>query len=76
MSLTFDSVDDLEQALRRAAAAHGIHEEETGEEEAEWPVWYAQYMERERNEQGQQGEVFVSDYDATVLDPDSPSEAG
>jgi hypothetical protein len=52
MQLNFDSVDELEQALRRAAAAHGKHEEETGEEDAEWPVWYAHYMERERIEKG------------------------
>lgn len=51
MKLTFESVDDLEQALRRAAAAHGKHEEEIGEEDADWPVWYAQYMEKERREQ-------------------------
>jgi hypothetical protein len=56
MKLTFDSVDDLEQALRRAAAAHGVHEEETGEEDAEWPVWYSQYMEKERAERGEQKE--------------------
>jgi hypothetical protein len=53
MKLTFDSVDDLEQALRRAAAAHGVHEEETGEEDSEWPVWYAQYMGRERIERSE-----------------------
>jgi catechol 2,3-dioxygenase-like lactoylglutathione lyase family enzyme len=39
---------DLEQALRDAAAAHGKHEEETGKADAEWPVWYADYMARER----------------------------
>ena len=50
MLLTFDSVDDLEQALRRAAAAHGKHEEEIGEEDADWPTWYAQYMADERAE--------------------------
>ena len=50
MGLTYDSVDDLEQALRRAAAAHGEHEKEIGEEDAEWPVWYAQYMADERAE--------------------------
>jgi hypothetical protein len=54
MSLTFDSVDELEQALRRAAAAHGKHEEEIGEGDAEWPVWYAQYMAQERGERGRQ----------------------
>lgn len=55
MQLNFDSVDELEQALRRAAAAHGKHEEETGEEDAEWPVWYAKYMEQERIEKGKAG---------------------
>jgi hypothetical protein len=48
MQLKFDSVDDLEQALRRAAAAHGKHEEEIGEEDKDWPVWYSHYMEEER----------------------------
>jgi hypothetical protein len=48
MQLIFDSVDELEQALRRAAAAHGKHEEEIGERDEEWPVWYAQYMADER----------------------------
>lgn len=52
MKLSFDSVDDLEQALRRAAAAHGKHEEEIGEADENWPVWYAQYMEQERLERG------------------------
>jgi hypothetical protein len=55
MQLRFDSVDELEQALRRAAAAHGKHEEEIGEEDADWPVWYARYMERERVEKGKAG---------------------
>jgi hypothetical protein len=57
MKLFFDSVDDLEQAMRRAAAAHGVHEEETGEADAEWPVWYAQFMERERVERGRAEEA-------------------
>jgi hypothetical protein len=35
-------------ALRRAAAAHGEHEAETGQEDANWPDWYAQYMLDER----------------------------
>jgi hypothetical protein len=52
MQLIFDSVSELEQALRRAAAAHGKHEEEIGEEDAEWPVWYAQYMGQERVKEG------------------------
>lgn len=44
----YSSVADLEQALRRAAAAHGEHEARTGEADAEWPVWYAEYMWAER----------------------------
>jgi len=50
MQLTFDSVDDLEQALRRAAAAHGEHGKEIGHEDADWPVGYARRMERERRD--------------------------
>ena len=41
---TYDSADDLAGALRRAAAAHGKHEEETGQADPDWPDWYAQYM--------------------------------
>jgi catechol 2,3-dioxygenase-like lactoylglutathione lyase family enzyme len=42
--VTYGSANELEQALREAAAAHGEHEKETGEYDAEWPVWYARYM--------------------------------
>ena len=48
---TYDSADDLAGALRRAAAAHGKHEEETGQADPDWPDWYAQYMVDERNAQ-------------------------
>jgi hypothetical protein len=48
VATTYDSVDDLAQALRRAEEAHGKHEERTGEEDANWPDWYALYMVRER----------------------------
>jgi len=40
----FDSVAGLAAALRRAAAAHGKHEQETGQADPDWPDWYAQYM--------------------------------
>ena len=40
----FTSAGDLAGALRRAAAAHGEHEKRTGEEDANWPDWYARYM--------------------------------
>ena len=43
-SAAYDSALDLSEALRRAAAAHGKHEEETGKPDPDWPVWYAQYM--------------------------------
>src|SRR5438270_125093 len=32
-----DSAADLAEALRRAAAAHGKHEEETGQADPDWP---------------------------------------
>ena len=47
MATTYDSLGDLTEALRRAAAAHGEHEKRTGEADAEWPEWYALYMVRE-----------------------------
>ena len=44
MPATYDSVAALAEALRRAEAAHGKHEEEIGHADADWPTWYAQYM--------------------------------
>ncbi|WP_171074107.1 hypothetical protein [Nonomuraea basaltis] len=46
MNLTYDSVADLAEALRRAEAAHGRHEEEIRHPDPDWPTWYAQYMAR------------------------------
>jgi predicted enzyme related to lactoylglutathione lyase len=46
---TYTSTDDLEAALRRAAQAHGEHEARTGQADDNWPVWYADYMVRERS---------------------------
>jgi hypothetical protein len=51
MQLTFESSDNLSLALVRAAAAHGKHEEETGKADPDWPIWYAQYLEREQASQ-------------------------
>ena len=48
MQTTFDSVSDLARALRRAADAHGEHEERTGQADPDWPDWYAEYMVQER----------------------------
>jgi catechol 2,3-dioxygenase-like lactoylglutathione lyase family enzyme len=41
---TFTSSTELARALRRAEAAHGEHEKRTGQRDADWPNWYAQYM--------------------------------
>ena len=49
MQLAFGSVNDLAQALLRAGLAHGQYEEELGQgRDADWPTWYAQYLEREQ----------------------------
>jgi catechol 2,3-dioxygenase-like lactoylglutathione lyase family enzyme len=45
---TYASAGDLAQALKRAAAAHGEHEARTGQADADWPEWYADYMVREQ----------------------------
>ena len=42
--MTFASANDLASALRRAEAAHGEHEERTGQRDANWPDWYAAYI--------------------------------
>jgi hypothetical protein len=44
----YASANDLSQALRRAAAAHGQHEARTGRADTNWPDWYAEYMVREQ----------------------------
>jgi catechol 2,3-dioxygenase-like lactoylglutathione lyase family enzyme len=41
---SFTSAIDLEAALRRAAAAHGEHEQRLGQPDPNWPKWYADYM--------------------------------
>ncbi|MBV6755890.1 VOC family protein [Rhodococcus opacus] len=46
---SFGSARDLATALRRAAAAHGRHEERTGEGDPNWPDWYAEYMAAEQS---------------------------
>jgi catechol 2,3-dioxygenase-like lactoylglutathione lyase family enzyme len=46
---TYASAYDVSQALRRASAAHGEHEKRTGQPDANWPDWYAEYMVREQS---------------------------
>lgn len=44
----FASANDLASALRRAAAAHGEHEKQTGQADPNWPEWYAEFLAREQ----------------------------
>ena len=47
---SFASIHDLEQALIRAATAHGEHEARNGGQyDEQWPTWYATYMVAERS---------------------------
>ncbi|HTJ18518.1 MAG TPA: VOC family protein [Steroidobacteraceae bacterium] len=41
---TYGSLIDLANAMRRAETAHGEHEKRTGQRDADWPSWYAEYM--------------------------------
>ena len=44
----FTSPAELANALRRAEAAHGEHEKQTGQHDVNWPDWYAEYIIREQ----------------------------
>jgi catechol 2,3-dioxygenase-like lactoylglutathione lyase family enzyme len=46
---SFSSVSDLANALRRAAAAHGVFERRHRESDLNWAAWYAKHMEREQS---------------------------
>ncbi len=82
MQVTFDSVSDLAQALRRAEAAHGQHEAQIGHPDPDWPTWYAHYMFDEQTEhlgRAMQGEQAVRQDQAqqagaedTALGPTAP----
>jgi hypothetical protein len=50
----------LTDALQRAATAHGLHEQELGMPDPDWPQWYAEHMMRTLTEDG---------YRLTRLDP-------
>jgi catechol 2,3-dioxygenase-like lactoylglutathione lyase family enzyme len=45
---TFASANDLASAMRRAAAAHGEHEKRDGQNDGNWPDWYAAHMAAEQ----------------------------
>jgi catechol 2,3-dioxygenase-like lactoylglutathione lyase family enzyme len=44
----FASSTELAATLRRAAAAHGEHEKRIGQNDPNWPDWYADYIVREQ----------------------------
>jgi len=46
----------IQDALERAAAAHGVYEAEVlgGVHHVEWPAWYAEHMARTLAEDGYQ----------------------
>jgi len=46
---SFESASDLANAMRRAEAAHGEHEKRTGQRDANWSDWYAEYMVAEQS---------------------------
>jgi hypothetical protein len=46
---TFGSASDLADAMRRAEKAHGEHERRTGQRDANWSDWYAEYMAAEQS---------------------------
>jgi catechol 2,3-dioxygenase-like lactoylglutathione lyase family enzyme len=48
---TYTSVADMKAALLRAEAAHGEHEKRTGERDAKWADWYAEYLVHEQTGQ-------------------------
>jgi catechol 2,3-dioxygenase-like lactoylglutathione lyase family enzyme len=45
---TFASANDLANAMRRAAAAHGEREKHNGQRDENWQDWYAAYMAAEQ----------------------------
>jgi catechol 2,3-dioxygenase-like lactoylglutathione lyase family enzyme len=45
---SFGSASDLASAMRRAEAAHGVHEKSLGHRDENWSDWYAEYMAAEQ----------------------------
>jgi catechol 2,3-dioxygenase-like lactoylglutathione lyase family enzyme len=46
---SYDSVEDLAEAMRQAETAHGEFEKTLGHRDEDWPSWYAQYMAQHQN---------------------------
>jgi hypothetical protein len=49
-----DAIPIILDALNRAATAHGVHEEQLGYRDEEWPQWYAEHMAATLAEDGYQ----------------------
>jgi catechol 2,3-dioxygenase-like lactoylglutathione lyase family enzyme len=45
---SFDSIEALADAMRRASVAHGEHEKRTGGSDENWPDWYAAFIAAEQ----------------------------
>ena len=52
MATTYESVEELAAAMRRAEAAHGEYEATLGHRDDDWPIWYAQFMVDEKASDG------------------------
>ena len=46
---SFSTASDLASAMRRAEAAHGLHEKRLGRRDENWSDWYAEYMAAEQS---------------------------
>ncbi len=50
--MELNTTEILLDLLKRAAAAHGVHEKQLGKPDPDWPQWYAEYMSRALGEAG------------------------
>jgi hypothetical protein len=50
--MELNATEILLDLLKRAAAAHGLHEKELGKPDPDWPQWHAGYMSRALSEAG------------------------
>jgi hypothetical protein len=60
MTITFDSPDQLADALRQASNAHHEYEQRTGTPDANWADWYARFMFGETSQCCDVGEYLAS----------------
>jgi catechol 2,3-dioxygenase-like lactoylglutathione lyase family enzyme len=47
-----ETTDILLSTLKSAAAAHGLHEQEIGKPDPDWPQWYAEHMTKTLSQDG------------------------